>query len=90
MRFQITLVPTIEDIAVGHLNGDGLPDIVVANGTTNEVTVILSQNPEHRSGFSKSRLEPWEKCFGTVLPQAVAAANLADVAFCVSQWFVLL
>lgn len=44
-QFQFTLEPTIDDIAVGDLNGDGLPDIVVANGTTNEISVILSQKP---------------------------------------------
>lgn len=42
-KYQFTLVSGISDIAVGDLNGDGLPDMVISNGKTNQMTVILSQ-----------------------------------------------
>jgi hypothetical protein len=42
-RFQFSLAPGIAGIAVGDLNGDGLPDIAVTNPLTNQITVILSQ-----------------------------------------------
>jgi hypothetical protein len=42
-QYQFTLASGISDIAVGDLNGDGLPDMVISNGKTNQITVILSQ-----------------------------------------------
>jgi hypothetical protein len=41
--YQFTLAPGAFDTVVGDLNGDGLPDIVVANSTTNQISVVLSQ-----------------------------------------------
>jgi len=43
--YQFTLKPGLNDIAVGDLNGDGLPDIVVSDGLTNEISIALSQKP---------------------------------------------
>jgi hypothetical protein len=42
-QFQFTLSPGISDIAVGDLNSDGYPDIVVTNIQTNQISIILSQ-----------------------------------------------
>ena len=42
----LPLAPTINDIAVGDLNGDKVPDIVAVNGQTNQVTVFLSKKPQ--------------------------------------------
>jgi hypothetical protein len=43
--YQFTLKPGLSDIAVGDLNNDGLPDIVVSNALTNEISIALSQKP---------------------------------------------
>jgi hypothetical protein len=42
-QYQFTLVSGISDVAIGDLNGDGLADMVITNGVTNQITVILSQ-----------------------------------------------
>jgi hypothetical protein len=43
--YQFMLKPGLNDIAAGDLNGDGLPDMVVSNGLTNEISIALSQKP---------------------------------------------
>lgn len=41
-QFQFLLSPGVAAMAVGDLNGDGLPDIAVANSTTNQISIMLS------------------------------------------------
>jgi VCBS repeat protein len=38
-----TMPAGLSDVAVGDLNGDGLPDLVVANSLTDQITLFLSQ-----------------------------------------------
>jgi hypothetical protein len=41
--FNFTLDPGLKTVAAGDLNGDGLPDIIVCNAVTNQISIILSQ-----------------------------------------------
>ncbi|MBZ5526496.1 MAG: VCBS repeat-containing protein [Acidobacteriia bacterium] len=41
--YQFTLAPGLSDMAVGDLNGDGRPDIVISNSLTNQIYILLSQ-----------------------------------------------
>jgi FG-GAP-like repeat/FG-GAP repeat len=43
-NYLFNLDPGLSDIAVGDLNGDGLPDIVLVNSETDQITIFLSQN----------------------------------------------
>ncbi len=62
------------DVAVGDLNGDGRPDLAVANmgglGTTGSVSVLL-QDPANPGAFRPARNYP-----GRFLPVAVAIGDL--------------
>ena len=41
--YQFAIAPGLNSIATGDLNGDGLPDIVVSNSTTQQISILLSQ-----------------------------------------------
>ncbi len=43
-------------VAIADINGDGKPDIIVANGQSNNVTVLLGDG---RGEFRQSRGSPW-------------------------------
>jgi hypothetical protein len=48
--FVTTLTSTVDSVAVGDLNGDGLPDIVVADTDSNYAGILL-QDPAHPGTF---------------------------------------
>ena len=41
--YQFTMAQGLRDVTTGDLNGDGLPDIVVLNEATDQVSIFLSK-----------------------------------------------
>jgi len=62
-----------QSVAVGDVNGDGKPDLVVANGTSNDVTVLLGNGDGTFKGKTLSGS-------GTAAPTFAVGANPVFVA----------
>jgi FG-GAP-like repeat len=45
--YQFAVSEGLNGLATGDLNSDGLPDIVILNGSTQQISIFLSQKPKN-------------------------------------------
>jgi hypothetical protein len=66
-----------QSVSIGDLDGDGAPDLAVANVSSDDVTVLLNQRVAARSGLLAGR-EPGERLerFARVRPGPASPRSL--------------